>query len=176
MRHFAIALAVMVPSFAFAVGSDDDTPPTPTQTTTTCEAGQVFDTKSQSCVDKSSTLIDDDTRYQAVRELAYAGAFHRAAGVLDAMDQDDSRVLTYRGFLARKTGNLLAANAYYRAALDVNPDNLLARSYMGQGLAIAGDIKAARTQLTEIRIRGGRNSWAEAALKHAIERGTAASY
>ena len=40
----------------------------------------------------------------------------------------------------------------------------------------SGDLVAAKAQLTEIRTRGGRNSWAEIALRMAIENGQGSSY
>lgn len=177
MRIVTLAtLALLTPAAAFAAGDSSTTPPKTTKTTTECKAGQVFDTKIAKCVDKSSALIDDDTRYDAVRELAYAGLYSRASGVLDAMDPADSRVLTYRGFIARKTGNMAAANSFYMAALKVNADNLLARSYMAQGMIEAGDRAGAKLQLAEIRARGGRDTWAELALKQALISGAGFSY
>jgi len=106
MRLPLLTAAFLIPTMAFAAGSGDHTPPKTTKTSTECEAGQVFDEKTTTCVDKSSSLIDDDTRYEAVRELAYNGHYTRAQSVLDAMNPDDSRVLTYRGFIARKTGDM----------------------------------------------------------------------
>lgn len=167
---------LIAPGIAVAASSGDSTPPKTTKTTTECEAGQIFDTKTEKCVDKSSSLIDEESLYEAVRELAYAGLYQRASGVLDEMDQSDSRVLTYRGFIARKLGNMSAAMEYYTAALAANADNILARSYMGQGLVEDGNLEAAKLQLTEIRARGGRNTWAEHALKQAISRGRGYAY
>ncbi|MEM7470877.1 MAG: hypothetical protein AAF340_05940 [Pseudomonadota bacterium] len=177
MRLSTLSLiALLAPSVVFAAGSSSSNPPTTTQTASECKAGQVFDEKTESCVDKSSSLIDDDQRYEAVRELAYAGQYQRALGVLDVMDEADSRVLTYRGFIARKTGDMEAAMQFYAAALDANADNILARSYMGQGLVEAGDRTGAKLQLAEIRARGGRNTWAEVSLKTAIATGVGSTY
>ena len=66
--------------------------------------------------------------------------------------------------------------AYYRAALKANPDNLLARSYMGEALAEMGKAELARAELSEIRARGGRGTWAEIALRLAIETGQSRAY
>ncbi|MEM9582455.1 MAG: hypothetical protein AAGA08_05005 [Pseudomonadota bacterium] len=177
MRFTTVALiAMLTPAIAFAAGSGSSNPPKTTKTTTTCKAGQVFDTKTAKCIDKSSSLLDEDTKYLAVRELAYAGLYERASGVLDEMDASDSRVLTYRGFIARKTGDMDAAMTYYAAALDANADNILARSYMGQGLVEAGDRAGAKLQLAEIRQRGGRETWAEYALKTALRSGVTSDY
>ena len=171
-----LTAALMIPTLAFAAGSDSTTPPKPTQTSSDCTAGQIFDEKTATCVDKSSSLIDDDARYEAVRELAYLGDSPRALDMLSAMNPEDSRVLTYRGFIARKTGDMDAAMTYYTAAIAANADNILARSYMGQGLVEAGDRDAAKLQLAEIRTRGGRNTWAEVSLSQAIRTGLGSSY
>ena len=58
----------------------------------------------------------------------------------------------------------------------MDPDNLLARSYMGQGHVASGEMVLAQAQLTEIRMRGGRNTWAEASLVQAITTGSGTSY
>lgn len=171
-----LAACVLAPSIAMAAGSGDSNPPKTTKTTTECKAGQIFDQKTAKCVDKSSSLIDEDARYQAVRELAYAGHYQRATKILDAMNPKDSRVLTYRGFIARKTGDLATAIRHYAEALEINADNILARSYMGQGLVETGDKAGAKLQLAEIRSRGGRNTWAEFALNQAIKTGKGSNY
>lgn len=177
MRHLLLTALLIAPTAVFPAGGDSFTPPTQTQTTKTCSKGQIWDDASKSCVDSSQSSLDDDQRYQAVRELAYAGAYDRAAAVLDSFaDARDDRALTYRGFLARKTGQSDAAFALYAAALERNPDNLLARSYMGQGLVAAGQRDAARLQLAEIRARGGAGTWAEEALDRALKRGSAYNY
>ena len=117
--------------------------------------------------------LNDDLLYDAVRELAYAGRYLDAQGVMDAMaDQASDRVLTYRGFTARKLGDLSLANVHYEMAISLNPDNIAARSYMGQGFVEAGDKVAALMQLREIQARGGQGTWAEVSLRQAIETGT----
>ncbi len=180
MRHFTVLLTsafLAAPTLGIAAGSDDSTPPKPTQTASDCKAGQVFDKQSKTCLDAKSEFLDDDTRYDAVRELAYAGAHDRALLVLAAMsDQSESRVLTYRGFLARQTGDMSGAFEFYAQALKADADNILARSYMGQGMVKLGQIEAAKMQLTEIRSRGGEGTWAEASLNKAITTGLVTNY
>ena len=192
----AIALPLALPSTAFAAGGDRTSKPKKTETIQNCfDARQwdpdikryvrfsqpvngVWDANIRKCVrpDKTSHL-DTDTLYKAVRELAYAGRFGEVTQVLDQMpDQLDDRVLTYRGFTARKLGDLELANMYYDQALTQNPDNILARSYMGQGKVAAGDKVAAVIQLREIQARGGAGTWAETSLRSAIETGTTYSY
>lgn len=164
-----LPLTIALSFAAHAAGGDDDTPPKPTRTTTECSDGQIYDEDVKACVDADQQSLNDDDRYDAVRELAYAGAYEHAEAVMAAADQpDDPRFLNYRGFIARKRGDLAEAMEFYTAALAVDPDYLLARSYMGQGLAASGDAQGAREQLTEIARRGGRETWAYVALKLAL--------
>jgi Tfp pilus assembly protein PilF len=120
---------------------------------------------------------DDSARLDDVRELAYAGYYQTALDVLDTLENPQSPLaLTYYGFAHRKAGRVDLGMAYYNAALAADPDNLLARSYMGQGHVASGDLVMAQAQLTEIRMRGGRETWAEASLMQAIATGAGPSY
>ena len=112
----------------------------------------------------------------AVRELAYYGRYADALVILDTLNPNDTMVQTYYGFTARKLGDFDLGMAHYSAALVIDPDNMLALSYMGQGMVERGDLVGARMQLSEIRNRGGRQTWPEIALRMAIERGVGPSY
>ena len=169
------AWTLLVP-LTFAAGEDSTTPP-PRTPTPSCPEGQIYDRKAGQCVPVKSSGLSDDERYQAVRELAYLERYTAAAHVLDAMtDPSDDRVLTYRGFLHRKLGQMDEAMRYYRAAIDKNPNNLLVRSYMGQGLVASGDLPAARRQHQEILSRGGQGTWAEVSLRDALASGRTYRY
>lgn len=154
---------------AFALGSESSEPPQPTGTTTTCTDGQILDEDTASCVDADDTSFNDGDRYDAVRELAYSGAFDRAERVMTTADApEDARFLNYRGFIARKRGHMDKAMGFYHAALDRDPDYHVARSYMGQGLVRIGDTAGAEAQLQEIARRGGKGTWAWQALQLAL--------
>ena len=73
MRILSTLALLAFPFAAFAAGSDDTAPPTPTETTTQCKEGQVWDEKTKACVLPDDARLDDDTRFRAVRELAWAG-------------------------------------------------------------------------------------------------------
>ncbi|TDK51275.1 tetratricopeptide repeat protein [Antarcticimicrobium luteum] len=174
-----LALILALPGLAGAagMGGSDTTPPKPTETTEQCEGVQVWDPETKTCVDPKDSALDADTLYRAVRELAYAGRYTDAQGVLRAMpDQTEDRVLTYWGFTHRKMGHRVLARSFYRQAIAANPDNLLARSYLGQGLVADGDTDAAIAQWREIKARGGAGSWAEASLRQAIRTGLTYNY
>lgn len=177
MRHFLIVAACCMPVIALAVGSEEQEPPKPTQTTLECKDGQVWDDALKRCVDVKSGALDDDTLYGAAREFAYAGQLDNAMAALAAMsDPREDRVLTYMGFSLRKSGEVARGMDYYEAALQANPDNLLARSYMGQGFVALGKLDLAEEQLVEIRARGGTGGWPETALVRAISAGFSLDY
>lgn len=173
--RFLIPLLLAVPGLAFA--ASDDAPPKPTNTTKSCKGVKVWDPATQKCVTPKDASLDGNGLYDAARELAYAGRYDDAQAVLIAMpDQSDDRVLTYWGFTHRKLGNLELANLFYARAIERNPDNILARSYMGQGFVEEGRIDDAIAQWHEIKDRAGVGSWAEASLREAIRTGVTYSY
>ncbi|WP_374371011.1 hypothetical protein [Tabrizicola sp.] len=172
MRMILAAAIVLMPHLALAAGSDDSQPPTPTETTTKCEKGTVWDEKTKACIKAEDQSLNDDQRFGAVRELAYAGRYDEATAVLAAMREGEtSRVMTYRGFLLRQTGHVEAGIAAYERAIALDPANNLARSYYGQLLVQMDELALAGDQLTQIRAHGGSGTWAETALATAIETG-----
>jgi tetratricopeptide (TPR) repeat protein len=188
-------MAIAPAQIAFAVGAEDNKPPAKTETTQDCfterqwdpeiskyvrydtKVNGVWDPRLKRCIrpDKAGYL-KSDLLQDAVRELAYAGRNTEAQIVLRQMDQSSDFAMTYWGFTHRKLGNVAASDAYYAAAIEKNPDNILARSYMGQGLVAQGDIAAAFLQLQEIRARDGKGTWAEASLVKAIATGATYNY
>ena len=176
LSYLAFTFAIL-PAVAFSAGSDDPEPPKPTETTTVCDDGLVWDLATKSCLSPADSTNDDNARLNDVRELAYAGYYQAALDVLDTLDNPAaSLALTYYGFAHRKAGEIDLGMAYYDAALVADPDNLLARSYMGQGFVASGDMVQAQVQLTEIRMRGGRGTWPELALVQAIASGVGTTY
>lgn len=167
----AATIALGVPATSFAAGGDDDFPPKPK-----CERGFVYDKKTKSCVSTNGHSLDTDGLYQEVRALSYDGRYKDAQELLAQMPADDDRTLTYLGFTNRKLGNSEAAMTYYARALTVNPANILARSYMGQGYVEEGNISAALEQLRAIRTYDGEGSWAEASLRTSIASGRTFNY
>lgn len=178
--RLVLVSAIALQAFAFApvvhAAGGDSNPPKPTNTTKKCLFGRVFDEAAGRCVKPNKSNFTEDQLYDAVRELAYAGQYVNAQGILRVMDQDDDRVLTYWGFTYRKMGELELANAFYENAITTNPDNILARSYMGQGFVSEGKTELAIEQWREIKARGGEGSWAEASLREAIRTGLTYSY
>lgn len=177
LSRLAFLAALAIPAAAFGAGSSDEQPPEETKTTTECKDGQIWDEETKACTDAQDSRLDDDERYRAVRELAYAGMPEEALMVLDAMAEGDTdRVMTYRGFANRKAGRIEEGMMWYARALEANPDNLLARSYMGQSFVEMGEFDLAQAQLDEIVARGGTGRWPETALRRAIADGQTYSY
>ncbi len=167
----ATVLSLALPAVAAAAGDETAPPKKPK-----CESGFVYDKKTKSCVTTNGNRFDTETLYQEVRALAYDGRYADAQILLGLMPPDDDRTLTYMGFTHRKMGDMQTAMSYYERALKKNPDNILARSYMGQGLVQDGNIAAAREQLNAIRDKGGTGTWAEASLRTAIATGRTFDY
>ena len=177
MRLLMLSALVFAPQLGFAAGGDggsdgSDEPPPVTQTSEDCKKGEVWDEKTETCLESSSQLLNDDQRYGAVRELAYAGRPADAKLILDTMTEGKTaRVMTYEGFLLRKMGHVEEGIAAYEEALAIDPANILARSYYGQLLVEMDEIQLAQLQLDEIRAHGGTGSWSERSLATAIETG-----
>lgn len=155
---------------AHAAGTDSSEPPQPTETTQKCKDGQIWDKETKACVSAQQGMFDDDTLFDAARELAYDGQYDNAIALLQlAANPDDPRILNYLGFSNRKAGRMEVGMGYYRQALKRDPDYLLARSYMGQAFLQQNQRNAARDQLLEIEARGGKGTWAHKALVMAMK-------
>lgn len=165
----AFSLAVALP--AFAAGGDSGSTPTPTETTQKCKDGQVWDKAKKKCVKPKKSSFNDDQIYDFAREFASAGQYDNAIAVLKlATSQNDPRILNMLGYSNRKAGRMQLGMNYYKKALEIDPDFILARSYMGQALLLQGDVAGARTQLVEIRDRGGQDTYAYRALYDSLKR------
>ncbi|MGR3637814.1 MAG: tetratricopeptide repeat protein [Shimia sp.] len=168
----AVALVGAAP--AFAAGDATPVEPKPVKE---CKKNKVWSEKKDRCVKPENASVTDDTLYDNVRALAHNQRFEDAQLILSAMsDQSEDRVLTYWGFTHRKLGDVDQGMAFYDQALVQNPNNILARSYLGQAHVEAGNLGAARAELSEIRKRGGAGTWAEASLASALQTGVTFNY
>jgi tetratricopeptide (TPR) repeat protein len=122
-----------------------------------------------SCTKKKAELTDDEL-YQQGEALALESEYAWALDVLGAIrNQNDPRVLNYTGYSHRKSGRLETAVGYYRKALAINPDFVLAREYLGEGYVVAGRIDLAKVELGEIAKRCGVQCTEYQELNKAIE-------
>jgi tetratricopeptide (TPR) repeat protein len=177
MRFALAAALVFAPQLAFAAGGVESDPPQPTETTTECAKGEIWDEKTKACIKAEDSSLNDDQRYDAVRELAYAGRADEAMAILATMTEGETpRVLTYQGFLLRQTGRVEEGIAAYERAIALDGSNILARSYYGQLLVQMNEMQLATLQLAAIRMNGGGGTWAERALSDAITTGVTYTY
>jgi tetratricopeptide (TPR) repeat protein len=86
-------------------------------------------------------------------------------------NQNDPRVLNMMGYSNRKAGRLEIGITYYRKALAIDPNFVLAREYLGEGYVAAGRIDLAQIELNEIKNRAGVNSEEYRDLSKAITTG-----
>ncbi len=160
----ATLLCVAMPfgaALAAGGGSDSETP--------TCKSGEVYDKEMKKCVPAKQGAVDDDSLFETGRALAYAGRYGEAIEMLGLVEnKNDPRVLNMLGFSHRKSGRIQVGLGYYRDALALNPDFVLAREYLGEAYITLGDLGAAKDQLSEIEKRAGKESAEFAALSRQI--------
>lgn len=141
----------MISGTAFAAGGGDDTP--------VCKTGYVYDRAQLKCVKGEEQSLNDDALLNNATALAYAKRYEEAIAVIGMMkDSQTAPALNMLGYSTRNLGDLEQGLAFYRQALDLDPDYTLARSYMGQALLQSGNRRAAMIQLDEIEQRSGADS------------------
>jgi tetratricopeptide (TPR) repeat protein len=163
----ALTLGAASVTPAFAMGDGDGGGTTPVKK---CKKGEVV--KNGKCVKASSGVLPDEDLYQQGRALAFAGEYDWALEVLGAVaDKKDPRVLNYIGYSHRKAGRFDEAFGYYHKALEIDPNFVLAREYLGEGYVAAGRIDLAKVQLNEIASRCGTTCEEYQELAEHIETG-----
>jgi tetratricopeptide (TPR) repeat protein len=90
-------------------------------------------------------------KYKAAVALVKKKRFTEAIKALKALKKPkDPRVLNYLGFSHRKIGKIDKALEYYFLALNIAPDFLPAREYLGEAFVQAKDLEKARAELAVI--------------------------
>lgn len=138
---------------ALAFGGGTSNPPT---TVKKCKKGYVWSTRRGKCVRLRKGELDNEELYAQGWQLAKSGDYEKAIAVLSLADQNDPRVLNYLGYSHRKLGDLETGVQYYKKALEIDPDFVLAREYLGEGYVAAGKLSLARAELAEIEKRCGQ--------------------
>ena len=165
-----IASMFVVPTTGFADGGGISIEPN-------CKVGYVYSKKKKKCVRKRSEIFPDQILKEQGWSLAYAGKFEAAIELFElAADQSDPEVLNGLGYNNRKLGRLETGFSYYKKALAINPDYILAREYLGEGYVAAGRINLAKLQLEEIAKRCGSSCKEYKKLAMVIETGSSASW
>src|SRR5436190_21009043 len=86
----ALALSPFAVSTAFSAGDSSG------GSSHNCSSGKVWDKKQQKCVPPQAGMLDDDSIYEAGRDLAFQGRYGEAIEVLGlAANKADPRILNY---------------------------------------------------------------------------------
>jgi tetratricopeptide (TPR) repeat protein len=171
MKFTPVALAAILSfgtsyAVAHAAGSGTST------STKTCKNGQVYSTSKKKCVPKTSEVVPDNSLKAQGWALARAGRFDEAIELFQLVaDKRDPEALNGLGYSHRKLGKVEQGIAYYTAALEANPDYVLAREYLGEGYVKLGQMDKAREQLSEIGNRCGTACEEYLLLAQAIDTG-----
>jgi pentatricopeptide repeat protein len=142
----ALALASLVAAGAARAegGGRDDTTPT-------CPRGQVWDSRTQRCVQAQSGVLPDNAFADYAYALAKAERYDEALAVLDLMqDRETPQALNYRGYATRKLGRVDEGIGYYLKAVSLDPHYAQVREYLGEAYVIKGEVERAREQLRAI--------------------------
>lgn len=153
-----LGFALAFPTAVFAEGDDSSDDSDSNNTASNCTAPKVWDKKQKKCVKKKASL-DQDSLYEAGRDLAYAKRYREAIAVLaQAPDQKDKRVLTMLGYANRKSGKMIIGINYYKIAIAIDPSYKLVREYYGEALLQKNDVQGAMVQLAHLqRICGSKS-------------------
>jgi len=117
----------------------------------TCEPGKVYDSLIQICVDPAPGVVSDRMFWEYAYVLARFDRSEEADSLLGFVaDQSKPRFLNVRGYVSRKLGRVEESIDYYLKAIELEPDYVNARSYLGEAYLMQGNVELARTQLAEI--------------------------
>lgn len=168
---FAIlaGLIIAAPTAAFAIGGGNSKP----ATKPVCKKGYVYSKKKKRCVRQSSQVVPDRSLIEQGWALAYNGKYQLAADLFHLVrNKENPEALNGLGYSHRKLGQLERGISYYKQALAIDPDYVLAREYLGEGYVKAGNIELAKFQLAEIKKRCGTACKEYRLLARAISTGS----
>lgn len=139
----------------------------------TCDRFQKSSQAWMECAERAPAAAGPDAsdaeQFYAGYWLAKSGRYEDALKHLRETRVRNARVLTYIGFATRKLGRLDEAMGYYDEALRKDPENVIARSYLGEAYLAQDDLDAALSQLRRIEKACGRNCEAFTELASQIE-------
>jgi tetratricopeptide (TPR) repeat protein len=162
-----LAIASTTPDQAFGFWFGNDKKPTKK-----CPSGKVWSDRQKKCVTPRSGALSDEDLARAGRQLAKDGSYREAIRLLEmAANQDNPVVLTYLGYSHRKLANIDLGISYYKKALDIDPDNIDTREYLGEGYVSKGELDLAWLELMEIEKRCGTTCEEYQALEKVLRSG-----
>ena len=137
----------------------------------TCKHGEVWSKKQKKCVAVQSEVIPDGELYEQGRELATTGDYEGAIALLTLVtNQNDPNVLNYLGYSHRKSGKVDEGIVFYKKALEIDPNFVLAREYLGEGYVVQKKFDLAKVELAEIEKRCGKDCEEYKDLAEAIDK------
>jgi tetratricopeptide (TPR) repeat protein len=138
-----------------------------------CPGGTAWSQQQRKCVAQKSGLLSDEDLARAGRQLALDGHYHDAIKILElASNKNDPAVLTYLGYSHRKLGDIDLGISLYKRALDIDPENVNTREYLGEGYVSKGELDLAWLELVEIEKRCGTTCVEYQALEKALRSGS----
>jgi tetratricopeptide (TPR) repeat protein len=142
----------------------------------TCPKGEVYSSIRKRCVPKLSEMVPDREILDQAWALARNSEFDAARELFElAANRENPEVLNGLGYTNRKLGLFEIGIGYYKQALNIDPNYLQVREYLGEGYVSMGKLDLAREQLAEIEKRGGKGTEYHADLVEAIETAVKAS-
>ena len=106
---------------------------------TTCAPGQVWDKKTQKCLERHSGVLPDPDLTEYAYSLAKADRYQEAIDVLDMLENPNTpRALNYRGYATRKLGRTEEGIGYYLKSVALDPNYSQVREYLGEAYVIQG--------------------------------------
>jgi tetratricopeptide (TPR) repeat protein len=161
-----LALARISSSYAFDFGGEDDKP------AKKCPSGKAWSEQKKKCETLKSGALSDEDLARAGRQLARDGHYQEAIRVLETVKNDDDPVvLTYLGYSHRKLGEIDLGISLYKKALDIDPENVDTREYLGEGYVSKGELDLAWLELSEIEKRCGTTCEEYQALEKVLRSG-----
>ena len=142
--------ATLLSAQVLASGGDSDESDTPKKPN--CPKGQVYDTKTKSCVNQQSSLTPDADKTDYAYRLAKAGRYQEALSLLDTLKEPNTaKALNYRGYATRKLGRTDEGISYYLKSVALDPNYAQVREYLGEAYVIKGQLDLAKEQLATIK-------------------------
>lgn len=144
----AVITSVMLFSgYAQAMGGSNNEPTPPT-----CPKGQIYDSKTKTCMVDKTGMIDDQSRTSYAYALAKAGRYQEALDMLNTLkNPNTAEALNYRGYATRKLGRTDEGIGYYLKSVSLDPQYPKVREYLGEAYMIKNRPDLAREQLAVIK-------------------------
>ncbi|ADO49056.1 tetratricopeptide repeat protein [[Enterobacter] lignolyticus] len=156
---------VLFSGYAQAMGGSNNEPTPPT-----CPKGQIYDSKTKTCMVDKGGMIDDKSRTEYAYALAKAGRYQEALDMLNTLkDPNTAEALNYRGYATRKLGRTDEGISYYLKSVALDPHYPKVREYLGEAYMVKNRPDLAREQLAVIKTLCGTGCEEYRDLSAAIE-------